>query len=96
VRRADFEHVLGAAANVTGLDEFVVVGSQAILGSFVDVPESLLRSLEADIYPLRAPGAADLIDGPWATDRSSSLRTAITRIVSDPKPRRHPPDGRAD
>ena len=63
MRRADFEHVLGAAANVTGLDEFVVVGSQAILGSFVDVPESLLRSLEADIYPLRAPAAADLIDG---------------------------------
>lgn len=63
MRRADFEHVLGAAANVTGLDEFVVVGSQAILGSFVEVPESLLRSLEADIYPLRAPAAADLIDG---------------------------------
>lgn len=63
MRRADFEHVLGAAANVTGLDEFVVVGSQAILGCFVEVPESLLRSLEADIYPLRAPGAADLIDG---------------------------------
>jgi hypothetical protein len=63
VRRADFEHVLGAAANVTGLDEFVVVGSQAILGSFDDVPESLLRSPEADIYPLRNPAAADLIDG---------------------------------
>lgn len=63
MRRADFEHVLAAAANVTGLDEFVVVGSQAILGSFDDVPESLLRSLEADIYPLRDPEAADLIDG---------------------------------
>ncbi len=63
MRRADFEHVIAAAANVTGLDEFVVVGSQAILGSFVDVPESLLRSLEADIYPLRDPAAADLIDG---------------------------------
>jgi hypothetical protein len=61
--REDFEHVLGAAANVTGLDEFVVVGSQAILGSFVDVPEGLLRSLDADIYPLREPAAADLIDG---------------------------------
>lgn len=63
MRREDFEHVIAAAANITGLDEFVVVGSQAILGSFVDVPESLLRSLEADIYPLRDPAAADLIDG---------------------------------
>lgn len=63
MRLADFEHVLGAAANVTGLDEFVVIGSQAILGSCADVPESMLLSLEADIYPLTDPEAADKIDG---------------------------------
>jgi hypothetical protein len=39
------------------------VGSQAILGSFASPPDSMLQSLEADIYPLRDPGAADLIDG---------------------------------
>jgi hypothetical protein len=53
---------VAAAAEVTGHDEFVVVGSQAILGSHAEPPESMLESLEADIYPLRDPAAADLID----------------------------------
>lgn len=55
--------MLAAAADVTGLDEFVVIGSQAILGSVGDAPEPMLRSLEADLYPLHDPAAADLIDG---------------------------------
>src|ERR1035437_4310572 len=59
----EFEHVIAAAAEVTSQDEFVVIGSQAILGSVVQPPASLLQSLEADIYPLRDPAAADLIDG---------------------------------
>jgi len=63
VRREDFEHVIAAAANVVEEDEFVVIGSQAILGPFPDAPEALLRSLEADLYPALAPDKADLIDG---------------------------------
>ena len=58
-----FEHLLAAAAEVTGQDEFVVVGSQAILGTFDEPLDSMLQSMEADIYPKRAPDAADLIDG---------------------------------
>jgi len=63
MRLEQFEHVVAAAADVTGQDEFVVVGSQAILGSYAHPPHSLLQSLEADIYPLSDPSAADLIDG---------------------------------
>jgi len=59
----EFEHVLAAAAEVTGQEELVVVGSQAILGSFEQPPESMLHSLEVDIYPLHDPDAADFIDG---------------------------------
>jgi hypothetical protein len=40
-----------------------VVGIQAILGSFPDAPRSMLRSMEADLYPRRAPEKADDIDG---------------------------------
>ena len=42
MRREDLEHVVGAAANVAGEDEFVVVGSQAILG-LVKCDELLAR-----------------------------------------------------
>ena len=48
---------------MTGLDEFVVIGSPAILGSFEQPPEEMLHSLEVDIYPLRDPRGAVLIDG---------------------------------
>jgi hypothetical protein len=63
MRRVDFEHVIAAAANVTGEDEFVVIGSQAILGSHLEPPEDMLASLEADIYPRHRPERADYIDG---------------------------------
>lgn len=63
MRPQEFEHVVAVAAEVTGQDDLVVIGSQAILGSCGQPPESMLRSQEADIYPLRAPGDADLIDG---------------------------------
>lgn len=63
MNRADFEHVVAAAANVVGEDAFVVVGSQAILGPFPDAPAGLLRSVELDIYPAGSPGRAIEIDG---------------------------------
>jgi hypothetical protein len=63
VLREDFEHVVAAAANLTGEDEFVVIGSQAVLGSFPDAPDTMLRSMEADVYPLHSPEKADDIDG---------------------------------
>jgi hypothetical protein len=63
VRREQLEHVVAAAANAVGEDEFVVIGSQAILGPYPDAPDVLLRSLEADLYPLRDPDKAEMIDG---------------------------------
>jgi hypothetical protein len=63
VRREHFEHVVAAAANVIDEDEFVVIGSQAILGSHPDAPPALLRSIEADLYPAGSPEKAAMIDG---------------------------------
>ena len=63
MRREEFEHVISAAAMVSGEREIVVIGSQAILGSVADPPESMLFSMEADLYPLANPGKALDIDG---------------------------------
>ena len=63
MNRSEFEHVIAAAANVVGEDAFVVIGSQAILGSHPDAPPALLRSAEVDIYPARSPDRAIEIDG---------------------------------
>jgi len=63
VRRDEFEHVIAAAAEVSGEREIVVIGSQAIFGSCAEPPKSMLFSIEADLYPLNDPGKADEIDG---------------------------------
>jgi hypothetical protein len=55
-------HVVHAAATVSKENEIVVIGSQSILGSHPSPPASMLRSMEADVYPLHAPEKADSID----------------------------------
>jgi hypothetical protein len=61
--RDELEHIIRASADITGQYEFVIVGSQSILGA-VPHPESVFTmSAEADIYPLQAPELADKIDG---------------------------------
>lgn len=63
MRRADFEHVIAAASDVSGEREIVVIGSQAILGNVAEPPVSMLVSMEADVYPLSDPRKADEIEG---------------------------------
>jgi len=63
MNREDLEHIIRASGDVTNEYEFVIVGSQAILGS-IPYPEPVFKmSAEADIYPLNAPDLADRIDG---------------------------------
>jgi len=61
--RAQLEHVIRAAADLADDPDIVVVGSQAILGSFADAPPELLVSLEADVFPRTHPERADVIEG---------------------------------
>lgn len=63
MKRKDLEHLIRVAAAITNEYEIVVIGSQSILGAVPNAPESLLLSMEADVYPLRRPDLADLIDG---------------------------------
>jgi hypothetical protein len=63
MKRADLEHILRASKGVTGETEFIVIGSQAILGRFPDAPRELRHSMEADLYPRFKPELADEIEG---------------------------------
>lgn len=63
MKRHELEHLIRAAGAITGADEVIVIGSQAILAAVPDSPPSLLRSSEADMFTLRDPKDADLIDG---------------------------------
>ncbi len=61
--RSALEHVLRAASAISNEREFVVIGSQAVLGQFPNAPQALLASVEVDVYPRHAPEKSDLIDG---------------------------------
>ncbi len=61
--RAELEHAIRAACDVSGDDQVYVFGSQAILGQYPDAPETLRQSAEADIAPVTAVDMVDAIDG---------------------------------
>lgn len=61
--REELEHIIRACADVTDQYEFVVVGSQSILGPVPHPEDVFTMSAEADIYPLNAPELAEKIEG---------------------------------
>lgn len=61
--RHQLEHLIRAAGRITDRYEFIVVGSQSILGSVDRPPLACLLSNEADIYPMGAEELSDQIDG---------------------------------
>ena len=61
--RDELEHIIRAAADITDQYEFIIVGSQSILGAVPHPHEVFTVSMEADIYPKEAPELAELIDG---------------------------------
>jgi hypothetical protein len=63
MQRSQLEHLIRAAGEITNQYEFVVIGSQSLVGAMLAPPAECVLSMEADIYPLKAPELADLIDG---------------------------------
>lgn len=63
MRADELHHVLQAAANLTGEDQLVVIGSQALVCQVSGIPDEMVTSMEVDIYPRDAPELADEIDG---------------------------------
>ena len=63
MQRQQLEHIIRAATGITGATEFVIIGSQAVLGQFPRAPAELLASIEVDVFSTRSREESDLIDG---------------------------------
>lgn len=63
MNRDELIHVVRASADITNESRFIVIGSQAILGSHKNLPPEMLYSMEADLYPADAPEKAIEVDG---------------------------------
>lgn len=70
MRREQLEHAIRTACQIIERDEVIVVGSQAILGTFTEaqLPEEATMSLEVDVLPIGDTDKeicrlADMIEG---------------------------------
>lgn len=65
MKREAFEHTIRAAGAILGVNEVLVIGSQAIHASYSGMIPEAHRSIETDISALEDPDGskADLIDG---------------------------------
>jgi hypothetical protein len=63
MKREELEHIIRASGDITNQYEFVIIGSQSILGPLPNPPDAFTVSMEADIYPLQSPELAGKIDG---------------------------------
>ena len=61
MERSQLEHIIRAAAAILDTDEFIVVGSQSILGAHPNAPASLKVSIEADLYPRLHPERSEAL-----------------------------------
>lgn len=55
-------HLLRASAQIVGDDQFIVIGSQSILGKYPNAPVELLWSTEADLISKNNPRQTDKLD----------------------------------
>jgi len=63
MNREQLEHAIRAACEVSGDNELLIFGSQAILGQYPEAHEELRQSIEVDVCPKNKPEAVDKIDG---------------------------------
>lgn len=62
MKKTQLEHVLRAAGAILDETQFIVIGSQSILGKFPDAPPELLRSVEADLIAKHRPQHTDALN----------------------------------
>ena len=62
MQRNELEHLLRAAGEILDERQFIVIGSQSILGKYPDAPEELLRSREADFIAKNRPERTAMLE----------------------------------
>ena len=55
MKRVELEHLLRASSGTTGEKDFIIIGSQSVLGKHPDAPREFRQSMELDIYARNNP-----------------------------------------
>ena len=68
MRYDQLEHAIRAACDVSEDTEVLIFGSQAILGTYHQAPESLRASIEVDLQPKNKVENTVVVDGALGED----------------------------
>jgi hypothetical protein len=49
MKKEELDHVLRAAGEITGEKQFIIIGSQSLLGKYPDLPDDIFMSAEVDL-----------------------------------------------
>ena len=63
MRVSHLEHIIRAAGSIAGDDEIIVLGSSSVLSQIPDIPEDVIMSIKADLFPKNLVHMSDIIDG---------------------------------
>ena len=50
MKKENFEHIIRAASEITNCNNFIVIGSQSLLGWYDTIPDEVSKSQEIDLY----------------------------------------------
>ncbi len=73
LRRPDIDHILRAAASLSGHTRFVMVGTGAVIATAKHLPVAMMLTEEIDIY------VEDAADPEWISDLIDAPRLDVTR-----------------
>jgi hypothetical protein len=62
MKKHQLDHILRAAGDITGLKQFVIVGSQALHGKYPNLADDIVMSAEVDLFAPRHPDATELLN----------------------------------
>src|ERR1700737_2995614 len=55
MKKQQVDHALRAAGRITGEKQFIIIGSQSLHGKYPDIADTIVRSVEVDLYATENP-----------------------------------------
>jgi hypothetical protein len=62
MKKQHVDHVLRAAGRITGEKQFIIVGSQSLHGKYPDIADTIVRSVEVDLYATENPSRTEWLN----------------------------------
>ena len=62
MKKRELDHVLRAAGGITGEKQFIIIGNQALHGSYPDLADHIVESAEVELFAPLKPGRTEWLN----------------------------------